>query len=177
MRLLLYSILMMLQIISIGFDVENDLTTWLDWAYDGTSPVKVTLAEKPIRSVRTAITSLKEDITTLRDKYSSQLPSRTHYIYRRETNHLGRLLPPFTLMSRQKRQIALTNSITYDVTINDQFLTPRSCCSNLIHNLDGTVQTDCVSYDQFYSQGCLKYLMKRSNQQDMGIDVSLEIIV
>ncbi|CAF4151479.1 unnamed protein product [Rotaria sordida] len=114
-------------------------TAWLDWALDESKPTTVTITGKSIRSVGAAITSL-EDITTLLDNYSSKLSSRAHDIDRREINHIGRLLPPFTLMSRQKRQTISTNSITYGVTINDQFSTPRSCCSVLIKNSDGTVQ-------------------------------------
>ncbi|CAF1350362.1 unnamed protein product [Rotaria sordida] len=145
-------------------------TMWLDWAYDDTSPTTVTITEKPTRSVRAAITSLKEDTTDLLDNYPSELLSRIHYIDRREINHLDLSLRPLMLVSRQKRQTISTNSTEYSVSYNDEFLIPRSCCSNLIHNLDGTVQANCTSYDQFYNQGCLKYLIRRSNQQDMGIE-------
>ncbi|CAF1492768.1 unnamed protein product [Rotaria sp. Silwood1] len=61
------------------------MTMWLDWAYDETKPITVTISGTTRRSVRTAITPSEEDMTSLFKDDLSALSSRAHYIDRKQT--------------------------------------------------------------------------------------------
>ncbi|CAF3036346.1 unnamed protein product [Rotaria sp. Silwood2] len=143
----------------------------IDWAYSNTGSIIFTGTKRRRRFGHTANTLLEEDITSLFDDDSSALSSRTHYINRRETNYLD--LPPTALMlaSRKKRQVIPQNNLPYNLLYNDAFWAPRTCCSINTPGTGGIVQPSCTSYSQFYTEGCLKYIIRRSNQQDMGIGI------